>query len=128
MFDGCSNCHCEVIKCCDYLIVFDVDKHSSPSTSSKEPSISPTKPYKPPSRASTQNTDAKDSNPNPQPIVAEVPIRNQKSKISNFTAPSTKSAAKQKSLAGLSRRKRRCKIVHMEKKRKLKNFYFLLNC
>ena len=104
-----------MIKCCDYLIIFDVDKHSSASTSSREPSISPTKPCKPPSRAATQNTDAKDSNPNPQAIVAEVPIRNQKSKISNFTAPSTKSAAKQKSLAGLSRRKRRCKIVHMEK-------------
>ena len=108
------------------LIVFDVDKHSSPSTSSREPSIS-----KPPSRASTQITDEGDKNQNPKPSV-EVPICSQESEISNFTPPSTKSAAKQKSLAGLdtsagvshhsadhnSRRKRRCKIVSMIKKSK----------
>ena len=114
------------------LIVFDVDKHSSPSTSSRKPSISPTKPYKPDSRTSTQITDEGIKNPNLQPLAVDVPICSQESEISNFTPPSTKSVAKQKSLAGLdtsagvshhsadhsSRRKRRCKIVSMIKKSK----------
>ena len=54
------------------LIVFDVDKHSSPSTSSREPSISPTKPYKPVSRTSTQITDEGFKNLPPQKLGAEV--------------------------------------------------------
>ena len=117
------------------LIVFDVDKHSSTLTSSRESLISRTRLCKPAPRTSTQITDEGDSNQNPQALVDEVPIRSKESEISNFTPPSTKSTAKQKSFAGLdtsagvshrsadhsSRRKRRCKIVSMTSKRKLKN-------
>ena len=117
------------------LIVFDVDKHSSTLTSSRESLISRTRLCKPAPRTSTQITDEGDSNQNPQALVDEVPIRSKESEISNFTPPSTKSTAKQKSFAGLDtsagvshrssdhsrRRKRRCKIVSMTSKRKLKN-------
>ena len=124
------------------LIVFDVDKHSSTLTSSRESLISRTRLCKPAPSTSTQITGEGDSNQNPQAVVDEATIRSQESEISNFTPPSTKSAVKQKSFAGMdtsagvshhsidysSRRKRRCKIVSMIKRCKLKNFYFLLNC
>ena len=54
------------------LIVFDVDKHSSPSTSSREPSISPTKPYKLVSTTSTQIADEGIKNPTPRELGVEV--------------------------------------------------------
>ena len=54
------------------LIVFDVDKHSSPSTSSRKPSISATKPYKPDSRTSTKIADEGIKNLTPRELGVEV--------------------------------------------------------
>ena len=112
------------------LVVFDIDKYSLALASSKQMN-------NPPPRTSTQITTKGCSYPNSQELTDQLQISSQASRNTNFIPPTTESAAQQKGSSGLdmsaggsrnpadhsSRRKLRCKIVHLTKKCKLRSLF-----